>query len=163
MILYNHSQVIKVFERWFSTMRKTIRIELRDFAMFLKHNLDGLIEQSNTNAMEELGTVFNNEIQFLSRGKYGYFWDEEEDGDNGFWKPSTAVAINATRQIFGLRNCENILILPESALGWWIDELKDYKSPRSNSLRRDRWRNRGKALKAIPLYNRHFPGVIYLE
>ena len=144
-------------------MRKTIRIELRDFAMFLKHNLDGLIEQSNTIAMEELGTVFNNEIQFLSRGKYGYFWDEEEDGDNGFWKPSTAVAINATRQIFGLRNCENILILPESALGWWIDELKDYKSPRSNSLRRDRWRNKGKALKAIPLYNRHFPNVIYLD
>ena len=144
-------------------MRKTIRIELRDFAMFLKHNLDGLIEQSNTNAMEELGTVFNNEIQFLSRGKYGYFWDEIEDIDNGFWKPSTAIAIQAIRQIFGLRNCENILILPESALGWWIDELKDYKSPRSNSLRRDRWRNKGKALKSIPLYNRHIPGVIYLE
>ena len=144
-------------------MRKTIRIELRDFAMFLKHNLDGLIEQSNTNAMEELGDVFNNEIQSLSNGKYGYFWDEEEDGDNGFWKPSTAITIQAIRQIFGLRNCENILILPESALGWWIDELKDYKSPRSNSLRRDRWRNKGKALKSIPLYNRHFPNVIYLD
>ena len=144
-------------------MRKTIRIELRDFAMFLKQNLDRLIEQSNTIAMEELGTVFNNEIQFLSRGKYGYFWDEEEDGDNGFWKPSTAITIQAIRQIFGLRNCENILILPESALGWWLDELKDYKSPRSNSLRRDRWRNKGKALKAIPLYNRHIPGVIYLD
>ena len=144
-------------------MRKTIRIELRDFAMFLKQNLDRLIEQSNTIAMEELGTVFNNEIQFLSRGKYGYFWDEIEDIDNGFWKPSTAITIQAIRQIFGLQNCENILILPESALGWWIDELKDYKSPRSNSLRRDRWRNRGKALKAIPLYNRHIPGVIYLD
>ena len=144
-------------------MRKTIRIELRDFAMFLKQNLDRLIEQSNTIAMEELGTVFNNEIQFLSCGKYGYFWDEIEDIDNGFWKPSTAITIQAIRQIFGLRNCENILILPESALGWWIDELKDYKSPRSNSLRRDRWRNKGKALKAIPLYNRHIPGVIYLD
>ena len=144
-------------------MRKGIRIEVRDFAMFLKQNLDRLIEQSNTIAMEELGTVFNNEIQFLSRGKYGYFWDEIEDIDNGFWKPSTAITIQAIHQIFGLRNCENILILPESALGWWIDELKDYKSPRSNSLRRDRWRNRGKALKAIPLYNRHIPGVIYLD
>ena len=144
-------------------MKKTIRIEARDFALFLKENLDDLIEQSNTNAMEELGTVFNNEIQFLSRGKYGYFWDEIEDIDNGFWKPSTAITIQAIRKIFGLRNCENILILPESALGWWIDELKDYKSPRSNSLRRDRWRNRGKALKAIPLYNRHIPGVIYLD
>ena len=144
-------------------MKKTIRIEARDFALFLKENLDDLIEQSNTNAMEELGTVFNNEIQFLSRGKYGYFWDEIEDIDNGFWKPSTAITIQAIRKIFGLRNCENILILPESALGWWIDELKDYKSPRSNSLRRDRWRNKGKALKAIPLYNRHIPGVIYLD
>ena len=144
-------------------MRKTIRIELRDFAMFLKQNLDGLIEQSNTIAMEELGDVFNNEIQSLSNGKYGYFWDEEADGDNGFWKPSTAITIQAIRQIFGLRDCENILVLPESALGWWIDELKDYKSPRSNSLRRDRWRNKGKALKSIPLYNRHIPGVIYLD
>ena len=142
---------------------KSIRIEVRDFALFMKENLDGLIEQSNTNAMEELGTVFNNEIQFLSRGKYGYFWNEDNDGDNGFWKPSTAIAIQAIRQIFGLRNYENILVLPESALGWWLDELKEFKSPRSNSLRRDRWRNRGKALKAIPLYNRHIPGVIYLD
>ena len=144
-------------------MKKTIRIEARDFALFLKENLDRLIEQSNTIAMEELGTVFNNEIQFLSRGRYGYFWDEIEDIDNGFWKPSTAITIQAIRQIFGLRDSENILILPESALGWWIDELKDYKSPRSNSLRRDRWRNKGKALKSIPLYNRHIPGVIYLD
>ena len=144
-------------------MRKTIRIELRDFAMFLKQNLDGLIEQSNTIAMEELGDVFNTEIQSLSRGKYGYYWDEEDDGDNGFWTPSTAITIQAIRQIFGLRKTENILIIPESALGWWIDELKDYKSPRSNSLRRDRWRNKGKALKSIPLYNRHIPGVIYLD
>ena len=144
-------------------MRKTIRIELRDFAMFLKQNLDRLIEQSNTIAMEELGTVFNNEIQFLSRGKYGYFRDEIEDIDNGFWKPSTAITIQAIRQIFGLRNCENILILPESALGWWLDDVMDFKSPRPNSLRRDRWRNKGKALKSIPLYNRHIPGVIYLD
>lgn len=54
-------------------MKKTIRIEARDFALFLKENLDDLIEQSNTNAMEELGTVFNTEIQSLSSGKYGYF------------------------------------------------------------------------------------------
>lgn len=142
---------------------KTIRIEVRDFALFLKENLDDLIEQSNTNAMEELGTVFNNEIQFLSRGKYGYFWNEDNDGDNGFWKPSTAVSIEVIRKIFGLRECENILVIPESALGWWLDDVMDFKSPRSNSLRRDRWRNKGKALKAIPLYNRHIPGVIYLD
>lgn len=69
-------------------------------------------------------------------------------------KPSTAVAIKATRAIFGLRKSENILVLPESALGWWLDEIVDFKSPRANSLRRDRWRNRGKALKAVPLYYR---------
>ena len=142
---------------------KTIRIELMDFATFMKENLVGLVEQSNTDAMESLGTVFNTEIQSLSRGKYGYFWDEEEDGDNGFWKPSTAIAIKAVRKIFDLRDCENIITLPVAPLGWWIDELKDYKSPRSNSLRRDRWRHKGKALKAIPLYNRHIPGVIYLD
>lgn len=78
-------------------------------------------------------------------------------------KPSSKVAINATRFIFDLKKSENILILPESALGWWLDEIRDFKSPRPNSLRRDRWRNRGKALKSIPLYNRHFPGVIYLD
>lgn len=144
-------------------MKKSIRIEVRDFALFLKENLDGLIEQSNTNEMECLGNVFNKEIQSLSRGHYGYFWDEEEDGDNGFWKPSTAIAIQAIRQIFGLRNCENILVIPESAIGWWLDEVMNFKSPRSNSLRRDRWRNKGKALKSIPLYNRHIPGVIYLD
>lgn len=144
-------------------MKKTIRIEARDFALFLKENLDDLIEQSNTNAMEELGNIFNTEIQSLSRGKYGYFWNEDNDGDNGFWKPSTAVAIQAIRQIFGLRNYENILVLPDSALGWWLDDVMDFKSPRSNSLRRDRWRNKGKALKSIPLYNRHIPGVIYLD
>ena len=144
-------------------MKKTIRIEARDFALFLKENLDDLIEQSNTNTMEKLGTVFNNEIQFLSRGKYGYFWNEDNDDDNGFWKPSTAIAIQAIRQIFGLRNYENILVIPESALGWWLDEVMNFKSPRSNSLRRDRWRNKGKALKSIPLYNRHIPGVIYLD
>lgn len=143
-------------------MRKTIRIELRDFAMFLKHNLDGLIEQSNTNAMEELGNIFNTEIQSLSSGKYGYYWDEE-DGDNGFWKPSTSVAVKAIRKIFGLRKSENILVLPVDVLGWWLDDVMDFKSPRPNSLRRDRWRNKGKALKAIPLYYRHFPNVIYLD
>ena len=143
-------------------MRKTIRIELRDFAMFLKHNLDGLIEQSNTNAMEELGNIFNTEIQSLSSGKYGYYWDEE-DGDNGFWKPSTSVAVKAIRKIFSLRKSENILVLPVDVLGWWLDDVMDFKSPRPNSLRRDRWRNKGKALKAIPLYNRHIPGVIYLD
>lgn len=144
-------------------MRKTIRIELRDFAMFLKHNLDGLIEQSNTNAMEELGNIFNTEIQSLSSGKYGYFWDEEEDGDNGFWKPSTSVAVKAIRKIFGLQKSENILVLPVDVLGWWLDDVMNFKSTRSNSLRRDRWRNKGKALKSIPLYNRHIPGVIYLD
>lgn len=144
-------------------MRKTIRIELRDFAMFLKHNLDGLIEQSNTNAMEELGNIFNTEIQSLSSGKYGYFWNEDNDGDNGFWKPSTAITIQAIHKIFGLRKSENILVLPVDVLGWWLDDVVDFKSPRPNSLRRDRWRNKGKALKAIPLYNRHIPGVIYLD
>ena len=144
-------------------MKKSIRIEVRDFALFLKENLDGLIEQSNTNAMESLGIAFNIKIQSLSCGKYGYFWNEEEDGDNGLWKPSTAITIQAIRQIFGLRKTENVLILPESALGWWLDDVMDFKSPRSNSLRRDRWRNKGKALKSIPLYNRHIPGVIYLD
>lgn len=143
---------------------KSIRIEVRDFAIFVKENLDDLIEQSNTNAtMEKLGTIFNNEIQFLSSGKYGYFWNEDNDGDNGFWKPSTAIAIQAIRQIFGLRKSENILVLPVDVLGWWLDDVMDFKSPRPNSLRRDRWRNKGKALKSIPLYNRHIPGVIYLD
>lgn len=144
-------------------MKKSVRIEVRDFALFLKHNLDGLIEQSNTSIMKELGNIFNTEIQSLSSGKYGYYWDEEEDGDNGFWKPSTAIAIQAIRQIFGLRKSENILVLPVDVLGWWLDDVMDFKSPRSNSLRRDRWRNKGKALNAIPLYNRHIPGVIYLD
>lgn len=144
-------------------MRKGIRIEVRDFAIFVKENLDDLIEQSNTNAMEELGNIFNTEIQSLSSGKYGYYWDEEEDGDNGFWKPSTSVAVKAIRKIFGLRKSENILVLPVDVLGWWLDDVMDFKSPRPNSLRRDRWRNKGKALKAIPLYYRHFPNVIYLD
>ena len=144
-------------------MRKGIRIETRDFAIFLKEKLDYIIEEPNTTEMEQLANIFNNTIKSISDNYYGYFWNEDNDGDNGFWKPSTAIAIQAIRQIFGLRNYENILVLPESALGWWIDELKDYKSPRSNSLRRDRWRNKGKALKAIPLYYRHFPNVIYLD
>lgn len=144
-------------------MRKGIRIETRDFAIFLKEKLDYIIEEPNTTEMEQLANIFNNTIKSISDNYYGYFWNEDNDGDNGFWKPSTAIAIQAIRQIFGLRNYENILVLPESALGWWIDEIKDYKSPRSNSLRRDRWRNKGKALKAIPLYYRHFPGVVYLD
>lgn len=144
-------------------MRKTIRIELRDFAMFLKHNLDGLIEQSNTEEMEQLGAVFNTAIQSLSNGRYGYFWDDEERWDEYYQKPSTKVAINATRFIFDLKKSENILVLPVDVLGWWADEIVDFKSPRANSLRRDRWRNRRKALKSIPLYNRHFPGIIYLD
>lgn len=144
-------------------MRKTIRIELRDFAMFLKHNLDGLIEQSNTEEMEQLGAVFNTAIQSLSNGRYGYFWDDEERWDEYYQKPSTKVAINATRYIFDLRKSENILVLPVDVLGWWLDDVMDFKSPRPNSLRRDRWRNKGKALKSIPLYNRHIPGVIYLD
>lgn len=40
-------------------MKKSIRIELRDFALFLKANLDRLIEQSDTTIMKELGDVFN--------------------------------------------------------------------------------------------------------
>ena len=144
-------------------MKKSIRIEVRDFAMFLKHNLDGLLEQSDTTDMLELGKLFNTVIQSLSNGRYGYFWDDEEQWDEYYQKPSTKVAINATRFIFDLKKSENILVLPESALGWWVDEIVDFKSPCSNSLRRDRWRNKGKALKAIPLYYRHFPGVIYLD
>lgn len=133
---------------------KTIRIEIRDFAMFLKQNLDGLIEQSDTTDMLELGKLFNTVIQSLSNGRYGYFWDDEEQWDEYYQKPSTKMAINATRFIFDLKKSENILVLPESALGWWADEIRDFKSPRANSLRRDRWRNRGKALRAVPLYYR---------
>lgn len=142
---------------------KTIRIEIRDFAMFLKQNLDGLIEQSDTTDMLELGKLFNTVIQSLSNGRYGYFWDDDEQWDEYYMKPSSKVAINATRAIFGLRKSENIVIIPVDVLGWWLDEIVDFKSPRANSLRRDRWRNRGKALKSIPLYNRHFPGIIYLD
>lgn len=130
---------------------KTIRIEVRDFAMFLKHNLDGLLEQSDTTDMLELGKLFNNVIQSLSNGRYGYFWDDNERWDEYYRKPSSKVAINATRFIFDLKKSENILVLPESSLGWWLDEIRDFKNPRSNSLRRDRWRNKGKALKAVPL------------
>ena len=144
-------------------MRKGIRIETRDFAIFLKEKLDYIIEEPNTTEMEQLANIFNNTIKSISDNYYGYFWNEDNDGDNGFWKPSTAIAIQAIRQIFGLRNYENILVLPESALGWWLDDVMDFKSPRPNSLRRDRWRNKGKALKAIPLYYRHFPGVVYLD
>ena len=144
-------------------MRKGIRIETRDFAIFLKEKLDYIIEEPNTTEMEQLANIFNNTIKSISDNYYGYFWNEDNDGDNGFWKPSTAIAIQAIRQIFGLRNYENILVIPESALGWWLDDVMDFKSPRPNSLRRDRWRNKGKALKAIPLYYRHFPGVVYLD
>ncbi len=132
-------------------MRKAVRIEIRDFVAFMKENLLDIIEQSNMDDMEFLGIVFNKEIQSLSSGRYGYFWNEEEDGDNGYWKPSTAVAIRAVRKIFDLRDCENVLTLPIDSIGWWLDEVKDFKSPRPNSLRRDRWRNRGKALKSVPL------------
>ena len=135
-------------------MRKAIRIEIMDFTAFMKENLVDIVEQSNTGTMEALGNIFNKEVQSLSNGHYGYFWDEEEDGDNGYQKPSTAVAVKAIRKIFGLRDCENILTLPVAPLGWWLEELEDFKSPRPNSLRRDRWRNRGKALKSVPLYYR---------
>ena len=143
-------------------MRKSIRIETRDFAIFLKEKLDYIIDEPNTTEMEQLANIFNNTIKSISDNYYGYYW-KDEDGELGYWKPSTAVAIKTIRKIFGLQKTENILVLPQSVLGWWLDELKDFKSPRSNSLCRDRWRNRGKALKSIPLYNRHLPGVIYLD
>ncbi len=142
-------------------MKKSIRIEVRDFAMFLKHNLDGLLEQSDTTDMLELGKLFNTVIQTISNGRYGYFWDDNERWDEYYLKPSSKVAINATRTIFGLRNCENILTLPVAPLGWWLEELEDFKSPRANSLRRDRWRNRGKALKSVPMWYRD-SNVIWL-
>lgn len=70
---------------------KTIRIEVRDFAMFLKHNLDGLLEQSDTTNMLELGKLFNNVIQFLSNGRYGYFWDDDEQWDEYYMKVSVPL------------------------------------------------------------------------
>ena len=65
-------------------MRKAIRIEIMDFTAFMKENLVDIVEQSNTGTMEALGNIFNKEVQSLSNGHYGYFWDEEEDGDNGY-------------------------------------------------------------------------------
>lgn len=142
---------------------KAIRIEIRDLALFIKANLQGLIDDNWNNVTSDIANEINNLIKEISNNKYGYFYWEEEPGDDGYWMPSTAVAIKALQRLFNIKTTQRVLLISPEIFGVYADDLDDFKSPRSNSLRRDRWRNRGKALKSIPLYNRHFPGIIYLD
>ena len=132
---------------------KTVRVNVYDFALFLKEDVmeiyqaDGKISNELLN---EIVSKFNVSIKKLSDGDYGYY----EDVDC-YWTPSTAIAMKAIRQIFGLHHSDNVMVVP-STIFIGFEKLWEFRRrPTDNSLRKKRWRQIGKLMREEA--RRHYP------
>lgn len=131
---------------------KTVRANVYDFALFLKEDVMEIYQADGeiSNELDEIVSKFNVGIKKLSDGDYGYY----EDVDC-YWTPSTAVAMKAVRQIFGLHNSDNVMVVPSTIFIGCEKVWEFHKHPTDNSLRRKRWRQIGKLMREEA--RRHYP------
>ena len=131
---------------------ETVRVNVYDFALFLKEDIMEIYHEDGeiSNELDEIVSKFNDSIKKLSDGVYGYY-----DDDDCYWTPSTAVAMKAIRQIFGLHHSDNVMVVP-SAIFVGCEKLWEFhRHPTDNSLHRKRWRQIEKLMREEA--RRHYP------
>ena len=131
---------------------KTVRVNVYDFALFLKEDVMEIYYEDGeiSNELDEIVSKFNDSIKKLSDGVYGYY----EDVDC-YWTPSTAVAMKAIKQIFGLHHSDNVMVVPSTIFIGFEKLWEFHRRPTDNSLRKKRWRQIGKLMREIA--RRYYP------
>ena len=131
---------------------KTVRVNVYDFALFLKEDIMEIYQEYGeiSNELDEIVSKFNDGIKKLSDGDYGYY----EDIDC-YWTPSTAVAMKAIKQIFGLHHSDNVMVVPSTIFVGCEKLWEFHRRPTDNSLRKKRWRQIGKLMREIA--RRYYP------
>ena len=135
-------------ERMFCMMN-TIRVNVYDFALFLKDNAEEIL-QDGEGPVVTLVSKWNDTIKEIS--SYGYFFDGESEEDGfceRYWKPSTSVSVKAVRILFDLHKSDNVFLLHRILLGSWIQDFLADKSTTNNSITKRRWRSIGKAKASL--------------
>ena len=131
---------------------ETVRVNVYDFALFLKEDFVEIYHEDVeiSNELKEVASKFNDSIKKLSDGDYGYY-----DDVDCYWMPSTAVAMKAVRQIFGLHHSDNVMVIHSSIFTGCEKVWEFHKRPTDNSLRKKRWRQIGKLMREEA--RRHYP------
>ena len=131
---------------------KTVRVNVYDFALFLKEDVMEIYYEDGeiSNELDEIVSKFNDSIKKLSDGVYGYY-----DDVDCYWTPSTAVAMKAIKQIFGLHHSDNVMVVPSTIFIGFEKLWEFHRHPMDNSLRRKRWRQIGKLMREEA--RRHYP------
>ena len=131
---------------------KTVRVNVYDFALFLKEDVMEIYYEDGeiSNELDEIVSKFNDSIKKLSDGVYGYY-----DDVDCYWTPSTAVAMKAIKQIFGLHHSDNVMVVPSTIFIGFEKLWEFHRHPTDNSLRRKRWRQIGKLMREIA--RRYYP------
>ena len=135
-----------------TTTPATVRANVYDFALFLKEDFMEIYHEDIeiSNELKELASKFNDSIKKLSDGDYGYYNDVD-----CYWTPSTAVAMKAIRQIFGLHHSDNVMVVPSTIFVGCEKVWEFHRHPTDNSLRKKRWRQIGKLMREEA--RRHYP------
>ena len=131
---------------------ETVRVNVYDFALFLKEDVMEIYYEDGeiSNELDEIVSKFNDSIKKLSDGVYDYY-----DDDDRYWKPSTAVAMKAVRQIFGLHHSDNVMVVPSTIFVGFEKLWEFHRRPTDNSLRKKRWRQIGKLMREVA--RRYYP------
>ena len=131
---------------------KTVRVNVYDFALFLKEDVMEIYYEDGeiSNELDEIVSKFNDSIKKLSDCVYGYY-----DDVDCYWTPSTAVAMKAIRQIFGLHHSDNVMVVPSTIFIGFEKLWEFHRRPTDNSLRKKRWRQIGKLMREEARH--HYP------
>ena len=120
-----------------TTTPASVRANVYDFALFLKDDFMEIYHEyvEISNELKEVASKFNDIIKKKSEGNYGYYSDVD-----CYWTPSTAVAMKAVQQIFGLHHSDNVMVVPSTIFVGCEKLWKFHRRPTDNSLRKRRWR-----------------------
>ncbi len=115
---------------------KTIKIEVRDLAFFVKANLRSLVNDNWNTPSGDMAYEINNLIKEVSDNRYGYFFGE------GYWMPPIEIVVKALQRLFNIN--QRVLLINPCIFGVYADDLNVASTPR--------WRTREKALEQIVRY-----------
>ena len=113
-----------------------MKIDIRDLALFVKANLQGLINDNWNTPAGDMSYKINNLIKEVSDNRYGYFFGE------GYWMPPIEIVVKALQRLFNTN--KRVLLIDSCIFGVYADDLNTNSTPR--------WRTREKALEQVIRY-----------